>query len=105
VTLLVEALPPSQICTGYFQISSGTTAFTVTAPAGSRWARVQVEVQNIRYRMDGVVPTATTGMLLSTTASTQYLFGMSDWTKFNAIPATSGGVFNIEFFADRAVNT
>lgn len=103
--LLVEALPPSQVCVGYFQISSGTSVFTVSAPAGSRWARVQVEVQNIRYRCDGAAPTAAVGMLLSVTAATQYIFGLSDWTKFQGIPAVSGGVFNIEFYADRAVGT
>ncbi len=103
MALVVEARPPSEICTGYFQISSGTSVFSVTAPAGSRWARIVVEVQNIRYRADGTAPTATAGMLLSTTASTPYIMGLSDWTKFQGIPATSGGVFNIEFYADRTV--
>ena len=76
MALLVESAPPSQICVGYFQISSGAIRILhVTAPTGSRWAPIVVETQNIRYRCDSTAPTATAGMLLSTTASTPYLLG------------------------------
>jgi hypothetical protein len=101
MALIVESRPPADICTGYFQISSGTSVFTVTAPAFSRWAKVTVETQNIRYRADGVAPTTTTGMLV--TAGSSILIGLSDWSKLQGIPVTSGGVWNIEFYSDRTV--
>lgn len=46
---------------GYEQLTVSTTAVALTVPAGASRALVRVAAQPIRYRDDGVAPTATVG--------------------------------------------
>jgi hypothetical protein len=48
---------------GYQQITVNTDVKTLTVPAGASRAIVVVEDQPLRYRDDGVAPTASVGML------------------------------------------
>lgn len=50
---------------GYERITSLSAAAALTVPAGARYAWVQAETQNVRWRDDGTNPTSTQGMLLS----------------------------------------
>jgi len=54
---------------GYQQVSDVSTASSLTVPPGSEVVLLQAETQNIRWRDDGVAPTASTGMLLVAGAS------------------------------------
>lgn len=48
---------------GYQQLSPAV-ATALTVPTGARGALIVVSVQNVRFRDDGVAPTAALGMLL-----------------------------------------
>lgn len=52
---------------GFEQITGLNTAKSLTVPDGARLARIQADTQNVRYRVDGVDPTASVGMLILTT--------------------------------------
>jgi hypothetical protein len=58
---------------GYQQLTSltGSTAFT-SVPAGTIYAVVSVETQAIRWRDDGVAPTASVGMPVAAGSSFAY---------------------------------
>ena|SRR5437879_5605020 len=49
---------------GYQQLTVSTTAVSLTVPAGTQMAVVLNETQPVRYRDDGVAPTASVGVLV-----------------------------------------
>lgn len=51
-------------CLGYQQITSLSSAQTLTIPAGTEYAIVQAETQACRWRHDGTAPTASIGLRL-----------------------------------------
>lgn len=55
-----------QVALGQVQITGIDTvaAGLGTIPAGAKWARVTCEVADVRWRDDGVAPTATVGQIL-----------------------------------------
>jgi hypothetical protein len=57
---------------GYEKITGLSAVKALTVPTGARVALLQAEGQNVRWRDDGVNPTATDGMLLKTTADRWY---------------------------------
>lgn len=57
---------------GYQQITSLATAQSLTVPAGATIALISIEGAPIRYRDDGVAPTATVGMPLLAGQAFQY---------------------------------
>ncbi len=50
---------------GYQQITNLSGATALTVPAGSQFALIIPETQNVRYRDDGTNPTASVGMPMS----------------------------------------
>lgn len=81
---------------GYQQITATTTSFTLTPPAGSRIAVIQAEAQSIRYRDDGIAPTATVGMLLNVGEAIEYDGNLAAW---HGIAATAGAILNVSYYA------
>ena len=81
---------------GYQQISSPAVSTRPTVPNGARAARIQAEAQAIRWRDDGLPPTATVGMLLAA-GSDMYYDG--ELAKLQVIQATAGGIVNISYYA------
>ena len=59
---------------GYQQITVNGTAVSLTVPTGAAAVVVRAETQNIRWRDDGVAPTASTGFLMNSTDA-PYVFG------------------------------
>ena len=57
---------------GYQQIVGLVAATSLTVPTGATLADITIEGQPIRYRDDGVAPTATVGMLLYQSQSFRY---------------------------------
>lgn len=80
---------------GYQQITTLTTATALTIPTGAQFAIVQAEGQDVRWRDDGVDPTATVGMILAAGDSMQFL-GDLDLVRF--IEATAGATLNVSFY-------
>ena len=57
---------------GYQQITSLSGAQTLTVPAGATFALIQAEAVDVRWRDDGIAPTASVGMLLPSGQPTQF---------------------------------
>ena len=62
-------------------------------PADSDKIMIQCDTQNVRYTLDGTVPTATVGFLLLTTQP-PVVIAVSDTTRLRVIEAAGGGVIN-----------
>lgn len=89
---------------GYQQITSLSSATALTVPqkdiaglAGSpRIAIITPETQGVRWRDDGVAPTASVGMPLAAGVTLQY---DGDLTKIQFIEQTGGAKLNITYYA------
>lgn len=57
--------PPPPYPRGYQQITSLSSATSLTIPTGGQIALIQAETQSIRMRDDGTDPDATVGFLIS----------------------------------------
>lgn len=89
---------------GYQQITSLSSATSLTVPqkdinglSGSpRIAIITPETQGVRWRDDGVAPTATVGMPLAAGATLQY---DGDLTKIQFIEQTASAKLNITYYS------
>jgi hypothetical protein len=83
---------------GYCQLTSidaSTLLSSCTIPAGSAYAYLVPESQAIRYRDDGVAPTATVGQPLAVGAA---LFYGGALTKVRVISQVAGAKLNVLFY-------
>ena len=91
-------------CMGYQQITSLSSAAALTVPAldliGNKqqptFALIIAETQGIRWRDDGVAPTASVGMPLAVGVPLQY---DGDLTKIRFIEQTASAKLNISYYA------
>lgn len=85
---------------GYRHVDlSTTTVYELNdIPGGSSLALIKIEGASIRYRDDGVDPTATVGMPLSPGETLQYDASMGD---LRLIAQSTGAVANISFYGPR----
>lgn len=87
----------TQPALGYQQLTVSTTAVALTLPAGAQFAQVEAESAGIRWRDDGVNPTASVGMTLAAGESIWYDAG--GLAAFRAI--RSGGadaILNVSYY-------
>ena len=89
-------LKSTTTCLGYQQITSLTSSTALTVPAGASLALIVPETQNVRWRDDGVAPTASVGMLVVANSSMSY---DGDLQKIRFIAATAGAVLNVSYYA------
>jgi hypothetical protein len=81
---------------GYQQLTSlGSATGFSSVPAESKLAMIQAESQNVRYRDDGVNPTATVGMLLAAGDMLVYSGKLAD-IKF--IEVSASAKINVIFY-------
>ena len=72
-----------------------------TKPDEATFVEIQAETQNIRYRMDGVDPTAVTGMLFVVGLPVK-LFLIEDFDRMRFVQVVAGaGVLHCHFIAPR----
>jgi hypothetical protein len=57
---------------GYVQLTSLATAVGLTVPVGATYAIIQAEAQAVRWRDDGVAPTAAIGMTIPAGGELRY---------------------------------
>jgi hypothetical protein len=82
---------------GYQQITTLSSAQTLTVPAGATMALVKAETQAVRWRDDGTNPTATVGMPLL--ATDPYLFvGVQQLAVIAFIEQTASAKLNISYY-------
>ena len=89
-------LKSTTACLGYQQITSLTSSTALTVPAGATLALIVPETQNVRWRDDGVAPTASVGMLVPANSSMSY---DGDLKAIRFIAATSGAILNVSYYA------
>jgi len=86
---------------GYGQLTSLAAAVAVSTvtggiPKGTETVLLQAETQDVRYRDDGTVPTASVGRILA--AKTLYEFTVAQIARMNVIEAAASGKLNISFY-------
>lgn len=82
---------------GYQQITGLSTVKTLTVPDKARLAIITCTAQNVRWRDDGVDPTATVGQLLKTTDPPLIYDG--DLSALEFIEASASAVLNVSYYA------
>lgn len=81
---------------GYQQITALTAATALTVPAGARIAIIQPEAAGMRWRDDGVDPTATVGMVLALGDAPLTYNG--NLAAIRLIQTATGGILNISYY-------
>ena len=89
-------LKSTTTCLGYQQITSLTSSTALTVPAGASMAVIVPEGQALRWRDDGVAPTATVGMPVYVGAVLNY---DGDLKLIRFIQQASGGILNVSYYA------
>lgn len=89
-------LKSTTVCLGYQQITSLSSAASLTVPQGATLALIVPETQNVRWRDDGTNPTASVGMPIFVGASLSY---DGDFNKIKFIEETASAKLNISYYA------
>jgi hypothetical protein len=79
---------------GYQQITV-TTVQSLTVPSGATHALITAEAQAVRFRDDGVAPTATVGMPIAVGATLEYGGNLS---QLQFIAQSAGGIVNVLYY-------
>lgn len=91
-------------CAGYQQITSLSAATGLTVPARTpdglaykpNFALITAETKGVRWRDDGVAPTASVGMPLAAGVTLQY---DGDLSKIKFIEQEASAILNISYYA------
>lgn len=89
-------LKSTTVCLGYQQITSLSAATGLTIPAGATLAVITPLTQGVRWRDDGVDPTATVGMPVAAGAYFNY---DGDLNRIRFIQQTASAELNISYYA------
>lgn len=81
---------------GYVQIVGAAVSTGLTVPAGASRALITVGAQAVRYRDDGVNPTAAIGMPLAVGATLDY--NAQGLTALRFIEVVAGTVLDVSFY-------
>lgn len=96
--------PTGQVCfypstasppLGYQQLTSLAGSTTLTVPAGAIEALIVCETQTVRWRDDGVAPTASVGMPLTANVALPYVGNLA---AFRVIQTTASATCNVSFY-------
>jgi hypothetical protein len=80
---------------GYQQITVGAAAGGLTVPEGAYWCLIIPETQAIRWRDDGVDPTAAIGMPLAVAQPLEY---SGDLATFKYFRQVAGAIINVVYY-------
>lgn len=83
---------------GYTQVAAGgaDVAYTPVVPAGTEYIEVIASAQAIRWRADGVAPSATVGMPVA--AGVPVIFFFQSLTQLQLIAQVAGAALDITFY-------
>lgn len=81
---------------GYVQLTSLAAATGLTVPAGTSLILIQAQTQAVRWRDDGVDPTATVGQPLAVGVEMRYTAADSSRLKF--IEQAASAALNVTFY-------
>ena len=82
----------------YVQVAAGgaDAGYSVVPPDGAEYAEIAVSAQAIRWRADGTVPTATTGMPVP--AGQTVIFALQQLSQLKIIAQVAGAALDITFY-------
>jgi hypothetical protein len=83
-------------CLGYQQITSLSASAALTVPAGATRAIITSEAQGVRWRDDGVAPTASVGMILPVLVTLSY---DGDLNRIRFIQQAASATLNVSYYA------
>ena len=83
-------------CLGYQQITSLSASAALTVPAGATRAIITSEAQGVRWRDDGVAPTASVGMILPVLVTLSY---DGDLNRIRFIQQAASAILNVSYYA------
>jgi hypothetical protein len=91
---------PLPLCKGYQQLDSTALAASVglTVPAGTTTAIIQATTAPIRWRADGVDPTASVGMLIADGGEILYSASEDALAALRFIRTSAGAVLNVSYY-------
>ncbi len=97
------SLKNTAACLGYQQIAAGglasSTALSIPSNASGKgdasYAIIQAEAQAVRWRDDGVDPSATVGMTIPAGGELRYDGNLAD---IRFIQATAGAILNVSYY-------
>lgn len=81
---------------GFEQIADLSSSAALTPPAGTAFAVINAEAQNVRWRDDGQDPTAAVGMLLLKDTEFQY---QGDLSSIRFIETEASATLNVSYYA------
>lgn len=88
------SLKNTAACLGYQQLLPSTST-ALTAPATATYAIIQAEAQAVRWRDDGVAPTASVGMVIASGGELRYDGNLST---IRFIEATATAKLNVSYY-------
>jgi hypothetical protein len=80
---------------GYQQITSLSSAQSLTVPTGSKRAVIVATAQAVRWRDDGTAPTAAVGMPLAVNTQLEY---SGDLSSVQFIEQSSGAIIDVSYY-------
>jgi hypothetical protein len=92
---VTAAMPAPLICLGYQQVTGLIGAASLAVPPGASYALMVAEGATLRWRDDGVAPTALVGMPLSVGGELRY---DGDLAAFQVIQLGLGGILNVSYY-------
>jgi len=86
----------AEIPLGYQQITSIAAATALTVPAGTSLVLISPEAQAVRWRDDGVNPTATIGYPLA--VGSELAYSAANIAALRFIEQVGGGILNVVYY-------
>lgn len=84
---------------GYQHLPVGSTGVKLTVPAGSRYAKARVAIQNIRYRVDGATAANNaTGGTIAKVDDIIELTSPTELSQFTAIYSGTTGGLDVNYY-------
>lgn len=80
---------------GYQQIPAFSTLQALTVPAGATMALIQPEAQAVRFRDDGIAPTASVGQPIAAGSLLEYAGNLSALQFF---PQVANAILNVSYY-------
>ena len=94
--MTIKGVDEPRVVTGYHQVTVLSSA--VDCPGSGSVVMIQAEAQSLRYRMDGIDPTASVGHLLLANNAITINMGSGRIQDIRVIEAVAGGILNVTSF-------
>jgi hypothetical protein len=83
---------------GYQQIAAFSGAVSLTVPSGATFAVIAAETETVRYRDDGVAPTANVGQPLAVFGTAPPFLYSGNLAAIQFIPASGTATLDISYY-------